>query len=65
MKTNLDPLALLRLKQVLSFVPVSKATWWNGCRSGRFPKPVKNGSCTFWRGSDIIALLEKMSTSEA
>lgn len=65
MLTNIDPLSLLRLKQVLQYIPVSRATWWNGCRTGRYPTPVKEGSCTFWRGRDIIALLERIGqTSE-
>jgi predicted DNA-binding transcriptional regulator AlpA len=59
-KNTINPQGFLRLKQILEFIPVSKGTWWNGVRSGRFPKSIKNGSCTFWRGSDIIELLEKM-----
>lgn len=52
---------LLRLKQVLIFIPVSKSTFWNGVRTGRFPKPVKCGRCTFWRAEDIRQLLEQIS----
>jgi len=44
----------LRLEQVLQLIPVSKATWWNGCRSGQFPKPYKLGPrITAWKASDI------------
>lgn len=39
--------------------PVSKSTWWQGVRSGRFPKPVKLGDrITAWRVEDIRALIE-------
>jgi predicted DNA-binding transcriptional regulator AlpA len=54
--------ALLRLPQVLALVPVSRSTWWAGCKSGRFPKPVKLGPrTTAWRASDIAALLESIT----
>ena len=54
--------ALLRLSQVLALIPVSRSTWWVGCKSGRFPKPVKLGPrTTAWRASDIHALLERLN----
>lgn len=43
-------------------IPVKKTCWWNGVRSGRFPKPVKvgsNGRGTFWKVADIRALIAK------
>lgn len=41
-------------------IPVKKSTWWAGCKTGRFPEPVKigNGRGTFWRVEDIRALIE-------
>jgi prophage regulatory protein len=41
--------------------PVKKTCWWEGIRSGRFPKPVKlgHGRAAFWRVEDIRALIEK------
>lgn len=54
-KTN----RLLRLNQVLELIPISKSSWWAGCKSGRFPKPIKLGPrTTVWRETDIIAILE-------
>ena len=45
---------LLRLPQVLSMIPISKSAWWEGCRTGRYPKPVKLGPrTTVWRAEDI------------
>jgi len=42
-------------------IPVSKSTWWQGVKDGRFPKPVKLGSRTpAWRVEDIRALIESM-----
>ena len=40
----------LHLPQVLSVIPLGKTCWWEGVRSGRFPKPVKlSERCTAWR----------------
>jgi predicted DNA-binding transcriptional regulator AlpA len=57
---QVDPAALLRLKQVLDLIPVSKSTWWSGVRNGRFPKPVKlSRGITCWRARDILDLIER------
>ena len=59
---NISSNALLRLPQVLALIPVSRSAWWAGCKSGRYPKPVKLGPrTTAWRVSDIAALLEKLT----
>ena len=51
----------LRLPQVLAIIPISKSAWWEGCRTGRFPKPVKLGPrTTVWRAEDIAALVERL-----
>lgn len=40
-------------------IPVSRSTWWQGVKEGRFPAPVKIGPrVTAWRSSDVFALLE-------
>lgn len=42
-------------------IPVSKSTWWQGVKDGRFPKPVKLGvKTTTWRVEDIRALIERL-----
>jgi prophage regulatory protein len=39
-------------------IPVKKSCWWDGVRTGRFPKPVKLGPrVTVWRVEDIRALI--------
>lgn len=49
---------LLRLKQVLEIIPVSKSTWWAGVKTGRFPQPRKLGPrTTVWRESEIRELI--------
>jgi prophage regulatory protein len=38
-------------------IPVSKSTWWQGVKTGRYPQPVKiSDRCTAWRVEDIRAL---------
>lgn len=33
----------VRLNTILSFIPVGRTTWWEGVKTGRFPKPIKLG----------------------
>lgn len=41
-------------------IPVSKSTWWQGVKEGRFPKPQKLGPrTTVWKAEDIRALFER------
>jgi hypothetical protein len=59
----------LRLSQIIGnnksnpttppLIPVSKSTWWEGVKNGRFPKPVKLGPrITAWRIKDIRQLID-------
>jgi prophage regulatory protein len=67
---TLPETGFLRLRQIIGnpkaeplvppIIPVSKSTWWDGVRSGRFPAPVKLGPrITAWRVEDIRALLRQ------
>lgn len=53
---------LVRLSAILAPhgpIPVSKSTWWQGVKDGRFPKPLKLGPrTTVWKAEDIRALFE-------
>jgi predicted DNA-binding transcriptional regulator AlpA len=52
----------LRLPQVLSVIPVGKTCWWEGVKSGRYPKPFKlSPRCTAWRAEDIRELIKSLS----
>ena len=56
----------LRLPQILAIVPISKSAWWEGCKTGRFPKPVKLGPrTTAWKVEDITALVKQLGGKEA
>ena len=47
-------------------IPVSKSTWWEGVRDGRFPKPVKLGPrITAWRVEDIRELIDSIASMTA
>lgn len=51
----------VRLRTVLAVIPVSKTTWWDGVKSGRYPKPVKLGPrITAWRVPDIRQLIVEL-----
>jgi predicted DNA-binding transcriptional regulator AlpA len=63
---QLPETGFLRLPQIIgdtkrgipAVIPVSKSSWWEGCKTGRYPKPVKLGPrTTAWRVSDIRALI--------
>lgn len=57
---------LLRINQVLALVPVGRSSWWEGCRTGRYPKPVKLGPrTTVWRAEDIAAFIESLGDQGA
>jgi len=65
MSTCIPQIGFLRLSQILDIVPVSKSTWWEGCKTGRFPKPVKLGPrTTAWRAEDITALVNTIGSRE-
>jgi len=54
-----QPERLLRIKQVLEIIPVSRSGWWAGVKEGRFPQPIKlSKRVTCWRESSVRALAE-------
>jgi predicted DNA-binding transcriptional regulator AlpA len=51
---------LVRLNEVLTLLPISPASWWNGVRAGKYPRGIKLGpKTTCWRLSEITALAER------
>ena len=50
----------------LQLIPVSKATWWNGCMSGQSPKPHKlEPRITAWKSSDIQNCIDKFTLTDS
>lgn len=44
-----------------ALIPISRTSFLNGVKSGKYPKPVKLGErTTAWRVSDIRTLIEKI-----
>ena len=51
-----------RKRGILGIIPMSKASWYAGISSGRFPKPVKlSEKSSAWRSADIDALVERLN----
>ncbi len=63
--TEFPKTGFVRLSQILppqGPIPVSKSTWWQGVKEGRFPQAQKLGPrTTVWRVEDIRALFEEPS----
>ncbi len=60
---DFNDVGFFRLRDVLSIVPVSKSTWWEGIKSGRFPKGIKlTPKCTAWLKRDIFALAKRLES---
>lgn len=65
---RLPETGFLRLSQILGnpkavppippIIPVGKSCWWQGIKTGRFPKPIKLAPrITAWRVEDIRDLI--------
>jgi prophage regulatory protein len=69
---QLPEIGYLRLNQIIGdkdhppIIPVGKTSWWNGCKSGKYPKPVKLGvRTTAWKVEDIRVLVESIAMGAA
>jgi hypothetical protein len=60
---------LVRLSQIIGdkkkgippIIPVSKSTWWEGVKTGRYPQPIKLGErITCWSAQDIRQLIKQL-----
>lgn len=65
MSVTIPTTGFLRLAQVLTIIPVSKSTWFEGVRAGRYPKPVKIGPrASGWKAEEIAALVKHLGNPE-
>ena len=47
-----------------AIIPVSRSSFWQGVKTGRFPKPIKlSPRVTVWKVEDIRAFIEKSNSS--
>ena len=62
MSNSFPQTGFVRLSQILAPagpIPISKSSWWQGVKDGRFPQPQKLGPrTTVWKVEDILALFE-------
>lgn len=57
---RLPATGFVRLPTILALFPISRSSWWDGVRRGKYPAALKLGSrTTAWRADDIRALLER------
>lgn len=67
----IPPVAFLKIHQIIgnsktappipALIPISRTSFLNGVKSGKYPKPVKLGERSVaWRADDIRALIEKL-----
>lgn len=72
--TTLPETCFLRLTQIIgnpkaippipALIPVSKTSWWQRVKSGKFPKPVKLGArTTAWRVEDIRSYIANQNAN--
>ena len=69
--SNTDMPRLLRLKQIIgdpkanppieAIIPISKSSWWEGVKTGRYPEAIKLGAnTTVWREVDVRRLIDNL-----
>lgn len=57
---------LLRIKEVLARLSISRSSFLEGCRTGRFPQPIKIGPrTTVWKSEEIDAFIENLGKQGA
>ena len=69
--SNTDMARLLRLKQIIgdpkanppieAIIQISKSSWWEGVKTGRYQKAIKLGAnTTVWREDDVRRLIDNL-----
>ena len=55
----------VRLTTVLRVIPVSRSSWWQGVKSGKYPAAIKiSANTTAWKAEDIRDLIAQLSGSQ-
>jgi len=56
----MSELKLVNLKEVLSITTLSRSTWFDGVREGRYPSPISIGKRRIaWKYTDIKDLINQ------
>jgi len=56
--TQIPPITLMRIPQILKVMPVSKSKFWLMVQKGEFPKPIKIGRSSFWTIEQVQEFLQ-------
>jgi predicted DNA-binding transcriptional regulator AlpA len=63
--TRLPETGFLRQPQVLTLVPISKATLWRRVTAGTFPAPLKlSARVTVWRVEDVRRWIQEQCSQQ-
>ncbi|MGE4456670.1 MAG: helix-turn-helix transcriptional regulator [Arcobacteraceae bacterium] len=54
---------LLKIEDVIKYIPVSKQQWYVLIKQNIAPKPIKFGASSFWRWSDIQKMISQQSAA--
>ncbi|MES2585847.1 MAG: AlpA family phage regulatory protein [Pseudomonadota bacterium] len=57
--TQIPPITLMRIPQILKVMPVSKSKFWLMVQKGEFPKPIKIGRSSFWTIEQVQAFIRE------
>ena len=61
---DINPMGMMRAKQVLELVPFGRASLWKFAKSGQFPRPIRvTGGITAWRNKHVIEWLEAQTAA--
>ena len=59
--TQIPPITLMRIPQILKVMPVSKSKFWLMVQKGEFPKPIKIGRSSFWTIEQVQGFIGERS----
>ncbi|WP_267426415.1 AlpA family phage regulatory protein [Methylobacterium sp. GC_Met_2] len=52
---------LLRLKQVLQIIPMSRSKLYADIKAKRFPAPCKFGKLSFWHRAEVVEIVRSLT----
>jgi len=55
-----QPLRFIRIGDVLERLPISRSSFWDGIRKGKYPKPRHIGRIAVWSTKEIDDLLNSI-----
>lgn len=59
---RVDQIVGNRKKGITAIIPVSRSSWYDGVKAGRYPKPIKlSKRSVAWKSTDIEALVALLS----